>query len=357
MMRNDAETPDHSDRSIGWEALARYFASESSADESERVARWLAEHKADAELLAALDNAMSGLALRDIPGVDVEGALARVAARRDESRTAPLRVLPFARRRAAAWRAVALLAAAAAIVFAARLVLERNADTRATSAVVTSAARAFATDVGKRDSVRLPDGGRVILGPASQLIVAAGYGQRTRSVELHGEAYFEVVHDTTHPFLVHAGAVTVSDVGTTFAVRNDSGTQVQVVVTGGLVMLRSGADSGALLAAGDVGSVRANGRVVTEHGASTAGYLAWMRDSLVFREAPLTEVSNDLRRWYGVSLRVDDSALARRHLTMTFSGDPLDRVLRVIGLGLGADIERHGDTAIVRLSTRSVRPQ
>jgi transmembrane sensor len=356
-MRNDPETPDHSDRSIDWEALARFLAGESSAAESERIARWLTEHKADAELLAALDNAMSGLALRDIPGVDVEGALARVAARRDEAPTARPRVLPFARRRAAAWRGVALIAAAAAVVFAARVVLERNAGARATSVAVTSAPRTFATDVGKRDSVRLPDGGRVILGPASQLIVAAGYGQRTRSVELHGEAYFEVVHDTTHPFLVQAGDVTVRDVGTTFAVRNDSGTRVQVVVTGGSVMLRSGADSGALLAAGDVGTVQASGHVLTEHGASTAGYLAWMRDSLVFREAPLTEVSNDLRRWYGVSLRVDDSALARRHLTMTFSGDPLDRVLRVIGLGLGADIERHGDTAIVRPSTRGARPQ
>jgi transmembrane sensor len=347
-MRNDPETPDHSDRSIDWEALARYLAGESSAAESERIARWLAEHKADAELLAALDNAMSGLALRDIPGVDVEAALGRVAARLD----APPTRLAFAPRRSPAWRAVALLAAAAAVVFAARVVLERKAG-------VTAAARAFATGVGKRDSLRFPDGGRVILGPASQLIVAAGYGQRVRSVELHGEAYFEVVHDTTRPFIVHAGDVTVRDVGTTFAVRNDSGTRVQVVVTGGSVILRSSAsaDSGALLAAGDIGTVESNGHVVTEHGAATGAYLAWMRDSLVFRNAPLTEVSNELRRWYGVSLRVGDSALARRHLTMTFSGDPLERVLRVIGLGLGAEIERHGDTAIVTPSTRSARPQ
>jgi ferric-dicitrate binding protein FerR (iron transport regulator) len=68
-------------------------------------------------------------------------------------------------------------------------------------------------------------------------------------------------------------------------------------------------------------------------------------------------VSSELRRWYGVELRVEDSALASRHLTMTFSGDPLERVLRVIGLGLGAEIERHGDTAVVRASDRSTRTQ
>ena len=82
-----------------------------------------------------------------------------------------------------------------------------------------------------------------------------------------------------------------------------------------------------------------------------------MRDSLVFRDASLAEVSSDLRRWYGVELRVEDSILASRHLTMTFAGDPLERVLRVIGLGLGADVERHGDTAVVRASDRSRRTQ
>jgi transmembrane sensor len=364
-MQNDPAIPNHSDPVIDWEALARYLAGESTAAESERIARWLGEHKADAELVAALDNALAGLALQDAFDVDVEGALARVAARRDAP-TLPEHSSPRLRsgvarprRRTVFWRFAAPLAAAAALVLAARLVLQRNGNGDASTTAATGT-RTFATAVGKRDSVRLPDGGRVILGPASQLTVAAGYGQRVREVELHGEAYFDVVHDTTRPFVVRAGDVTVRDVGTTFAVRNDSGTRVQVVVTSGSVALRSSASSGsgeALLGAGDVGTVQPDGRVHTQHGASTAAYLAWMRDSLVFREAPLAEVSSDLRRWYGVVLRVEDSSLAQRHLTMTFSGDPLERVLRVIGLGLGADVERRGDTAIVRSSTRSTRTQ
>jgi transmembrane sensor len=54
---------------------------------------------------------------------------------------------------------------------------------------------------------------------------------------------------------------------------------------------------------------------------------------------------------------VEDSSLAKRHLTMTIAGDPLDRVLKVIGLQLGADVERKGDSAIYRPSPRSVRTQ
>jgi transmembrane sensor len=369
-MKNTPPAPDDSNAPDQWEALARYLAGESSPDEAERIARWLRESPADAELLVALDNAMSGLALREIPNVDVEAALRRVTARRDEIAkplNSKIRRSPIVRRlprtTASPWRVVTLLAAAAVIILAARAVLLRRNGASTTPPFSTAgagAAHTYATAIGKRDSVRLPDGGRVVLGPASRLVVAAGYGEKVREVELHGEAYFDVVHDPTRPFVVRAGTTSIRDVGTAFAVRNDSGAGVRVIVTSGSVLLRSAAardSAGALLAAGDVGVVEADGRVTTTRGASTAPYLAWMRDSLVLREAPISEVSGDLRRWYGVSLRVDDSALSRRHLTMTVAGDPIDRVLRMIGLQLGADVERRGDSAIVRPSTRGVRPQ
>jgi transmembrane sensor len=356
---------DPSGSSIEWEAIARYLAGESSAEESERIAQWLAEHKADAALLAALDKTLSVLALPEQAGIDVDRALASVAERRD-SPSGPLptpvrrspRQLRYTRKTAPMWRAAAILAAAAAVVVAARLVLQRSGEERS-SLADAGRGRTFATAIGKRDSLRLPDGGRVVLGPASKLVVAAAYGRETREVELHGEAYFDVVHDTTRPFMVRAGSVSVRDVGTSFAVRADGGRVVQVVVTSGSVMLRSAAttDSGVLLAAGDMGIVQQDGRVTSRHLVEAGQYLAWMRDSLVFRDASLAEVSDELRRWYGVVLRVDDSSFAERHLTMTFAGDPLDRVLRVIGLGLGADIERRGDTAFVRRSVPGARTQ
>jgi transmembrane sensor len=366
-MLNDSRNTDRPDDPIDWESLARYLAGESSAPEAARIQQWLAEHKADAELLTAIDNAMSGLALHDISDVDVESALMRVAARRDAppsasdvSSRAPVRDISSARRSRFGWRVGGLVAAAAVIVLAARVVLDRNGSGGAPMSQPRSdRAQTFASRVGQLDSVRLSDGARVILGPASQLVVAAGYGQGSREVELHGEAYFDVVHDSTRPFVIRAADATIRDIGTSFAVRSDSGARVQVVVTSGSIALAptSSSDRGAVLAAGDVGTLQADGHVAIRHDATTASYLAWMQDSLVFRDAPLGEVSSGLRRWYGVVLRVPDSSLAGRHLTMTFSHDSIENVLRVIGLGLGAEVERHGDTAIVRPSTRSTRTQ
>ena len=108
----------------------------------------------------------------------------------------------------------------------------------------------YTTAVGQRDSVRLPDGTRVVLGPGSRLAVDQGYGTSHREVGLRGEAYFDAQHGGAHPFVVRAGNATVRDVGTVFAIHSDPGDGVRVVVASGAVVLQSRntpGDSGVLL--------------------------------------------------------------------------------------------------------------
>ena len=81
--------------------------------------------------------------------------------------------------------------------------------------------------------------------------------------------------------------------------------------------------------------------------------MAWTTGKLVFRDAAIDEVSADLKRWYGVELRVTDSALLRRHFTGSFTSEPATRVLDVVALALGARAERRGDTVYIRGSASS----
>jgi transmembrane sensor len=251
------------------------------------------------------------------------------------------------------------------------------------------APRSYTTAVGQRDSVRLPDGTRVLLGPATTLTLERGYGAMRRLVTLDGDAYFEVPHDSTRPFVVRAGPATVHDLGTAFALRRVGPEGVAVAVTQGAVRLsaaepgatqpparpdprvdarvgaRGGAagapgaaaraaDTGVVLRAGDRGTVAAapGTRALTAtrlpgSAARAADDTAWTSGRLVFRDAPFAEVAASLRRWYGIELRAADPALAERHLTATFRGEPLPDVLRVVGLALGARLDRRGDTVLV----------
>ena len=176
-----------------------------------------------------------------------------------------------------------------------------------------------------------------------------------REVALVGEAYFVVTHDALRPFTVRAGGAVIRDIGTEFSVRSDGRGLVRVVVREGSVQLSHPRDSVVLsprdsvvLSRGDVGTIASDGRLSASRGAATDDDLAWTRGQLVFKDASVAELGADLRRWYGVELRVTDSALLRRHFTGSFVDESPSRVLDVIAIALGARAERRGDTVYIR---------
>jgi transmembrane sensor len=251
------------------------------------------------------------------------------------------------------WRPALAAAAAVVLLLGGALLARRLLSTRAGApGAAVAMARTYRTGTGQRDSLQLADGTRVLLGPGSSIRVGADFPAR-RELFLAGEAYFDVVHDAAHPLSVHAGPAIVQDVGTRFDVRADEGERVHVVVASGAVRLApatvraDAAAGGVMLYAGDAGTLAAGGQTVVSRAEDVLAVLAWTRGELVFRGAALAEVGAALRRWYGVQLRVADPALAGRHLTMNFAGEPRDRVLETIALALGARLQLHGDTAVL----------
>ena len=321
---------------VDWDRIGRVLAGEATADEVAEVERWFAEHPAEAQALRKLDGAARGI--RSLPSADVERALRLV---KGESRThrrdtrSPARLAHFAKR-------IEFLAAAAAVILVAGVFLFRRIE----SARQPAPEVGYATGVGQRDSVTLADGSMVLLGPSSRVTVRGG----GRDVQLVGEAFFRVNHDAALPFVVRAGSAVVRDIGTAFTVQGDATRPVRVVVTEGVVALTHGTDS-VTLQNGDIGVVRTDGAVVADRGAATADDTAWMLGRLVFRDASLDNVGEDLRRWFGVQLVVTDSLLRRRVFTGSFGGDSPARVLEAVGLALGARVQYRGDTAFLGTST------
>jgi len=344
-MTHDGSRPaDASASTPDWEAVARFLAGESSAEESARVERWFAAHPGDAALVAKLDASLEGVAAA---AVDVEGALARVHQRMERAGGAPrLAVVANTGRRRYAWPAVGLLAAAVLLFAFVSLRRAPNA---------TAPSRTYATETGQRDSALLADGSRVILGPRSRLTVPGDYGATARSVELTGDAYFDVRHDAAKPFSVRVANAIVEDIGTAFTIESDAHDTTTVSVMAGSVRLRAtnGAAT-ATLAAGDRGSLTASGNVRADRAAVVPDDSAWTRGVLVFRDASIRRVAGELRRWYGVDLSVADSSLLNQPLTATFRGnDPVDQVLRNIALAVGGRVERQGGSATLFSSSGS----
>lgn len=304
-----------------WDAIARYLAGESSASEAEAVRQWLQAHPGDARAIAALDAAVATHAPR--PQMDVEAALRKVKTR--------------AARRTPRWAVgIAGLAAAAAII--AVLVFPKK-----TSELGTPVAESrFSTTQGVRDTVTLADGTLITLGPSTQLVVS------DHDVSLVGEAFFTMAERKSEPYSVLANGATIRDIGTAFGVRAYPNEPLRVIVSSGMVEVSGSGSAMVVLDSGDVGVMAPGGSVARVPDAATPDDVAWMQGRLVFRNASISELRADLQRWYGVELRVTDTALLRRHFTGSFAGEPVGRVADVIALALGARADRQGDTIFIR---------
>jgi transmembrane sensor len=332
--------------SADWDALARYLTGESSPDEIREIEARLSANPADRELIDALNSLTKGMAASVPAGLDIESALRTVKTRFDE----PV-VIPIDRARKARWMVPfpAIAAAALLAIGVAGYLAVRSRNHTTVQQAAAPSAQMVATGVGAIDSLRLPDGTIAVIGPMSSIKLASGYGTGRREVEVRGDVYLDVVHDASKPFTAFAEGAKIQDIGTKFVIHTDAAKRVVVSVTEGSVSLQgvnAGRGPAVVLKPGERGVLPPDGRASMER--ATPEDLSWMRRQLVFRETPLSEVAASLHRWYGIELDVRDPLLASRHLTATFSGEPPERVLEVIRLVLGADIERRGDTAIVK---------
>ncbi len=332
-----------------WESLARFATGNAGKDEVDRIRKVLADRPVDAGLLEAMDRVLPPLPGWDVRDSDIEVALDKVKGRRGAAGP-KLTVVPGSKPLVAPKRrfnvGIVSWLAAAAVVAAVSLWPRQPAG----SGSDPGEARVFQTAAAQRDSVRLPDGTRVVLAPLSRLEVTADFGRGARRVRLSGEALFDVKHDAAQPFAIVTPLAVVEDLGTTFTVRDDESDSVTVRVTHGRVRVRGQRDSTstATLDAGDVGVLR-GGAIDVRRGAVSARDTAWVRGEFVFRDATMDEVATQMRRWYGIRIRVADEVLERRHVTATLADEPVDRALQIIALALGAEVERTGDTAVVRL--------
>ena len=187
-------------------------------------------------------------------------------------------------------------------------------------------ASTFATTRTEHRSVLLADGSQVEMAGNSRLRVILR--ARSRDIELErGEAYFNVAHDKSRPFVVHAGDLHVRAVGTRFDVRTTSGRGVVAVEEGVVVVEPPG------IAAAAVDAV-------------TARFPALKGKSQVVRPLRPTPVRSGQEIAVGAPdqevqlLPIEPQAVASwRQGRLRFAREPLQSVIDSIRSVSGQDIE------------------
>jgi transmembrane sensor len=202
--------------------------------------------------------------------------------------------------------------------------------------------------VGSVTSIALRDGSRVTLNTASRVHVSLNESERHVELEA-GEAFFEVAHDATRPFVVTAGTRRIIAVGTRFSVRME-GDEVRVVVTEGKVRFERDENAGAeLLVAGQTAHSTRNAILVQEktaHDAETA--LSWRSGYLTFDETTLADAVAEFNRYTERKIRIADPKLAAIRINGKFRSSNADEFVELLRSGFGIHAEETAD--IIRLS-------
>jgi transmembrane sensor len=323
--------------------IARYLARQTSPDENEWLATWVAQAPANEQTFEQLKTVWQASQAPAAPA-ETAAALHRLKARLalPAPAVAPATLTPTRPWRLRLARPLRL----ATIVLL--LVSVLGGTYFYTRPALAVAYRQYRTPAGRPQQLRLADGTLVTLAPQSQLRYPARFNEASRDVYLEGEAFFEVTKNPHRPFRVHSGAWVTQVLGTKFNVSAVRGAgQLAVSLVEGKVQVFDNQDSYLLVPGQQLRTDHATGRIYRQ-AFSPAKVLAWRNNKLVFQNEKLADVAGQLERRYGVKLVFADPATAEVRLWATFDNEPLAAVL--VALRLAGHLSYRQEGQVVYLS-------
>jgi transmembrane sensor len=145
--------------------------------------------------------------------------------------------------------------------------------------------------------VTLADGSRVWLNAGSRLVYPVTFTGNERSVEVDGEAYFEVAKQAGKPFVVKKGDKSIQVLGTHFNVKAyDDEAAMTVTLLEGSVKVQ-----GVLLKPNEAAEV-AGAYVQVVHAANVEAAVAWRNGYFDFNSLDIGDVMRQLGRWYDMDI-------------------------------------------------------
>ena len=185
--------------------------------------------------------------------------------------------------------------------------------------------------LGVRTKFQLPDGSTGFLNSGSRLKYPVVFTNE-RTVELTGEAFFNVVPNKEIPFYVNTKNLDIIVLGTTFVViANECETTEEIVLQSGKVnvMSKSG-EQLAIILPNEQMSFNIEKKSVTKNKVQASQYSSWKEGKLVFRNENIQQMARRLGRWYNAEVVVDERMLEDYTFHATFIDEPLDEVLKLI---------------------------
>ncbi|HEV7347109.1 FecR family protein [Telluribacter sp.] len=320
--------------------LSRYLSNECTEAEIKELFAYLGTREGEQLLQEAIDREARNKELSDAPiesGISgrMYDRLLGSIEKMDEETTVPATPFYYSK---GFWQMAAALIGILMVVGIGFYSVNRNSK------------QVFSTEAGQKRTLILPDGSRVILNSGSTLVYDTKWHEnKTRTVELEGEAFFVVSHDSDRPFFVKTARAEIKVLGTAFNVKSFKQTNsFETTLIRGKVTIR------------DLDSPESQETVLTPNEKATlgtglskiqtsriepetSGY--WQKGRLVFEDESIQNITVELEKWFGVKIIIDEeSKNCRFHLNV--DKETLPEVLRLFETITGARAEINGKTVV-----------
>lgn len=210
----------------------------------------------------------------------------------------------------------------------------------------------IASASNSRQQLQLPDGTKVWLSPHSKLTYPATFKGENRLVNLDGEAFFEVSHDTNHPFIIRSGKVTTLVLGTSFSLSAYPNEEdVNVTLLSGKVAVSldaAGTTTKAIITANQRVTVnKTQEKISTINFPDAQDFLERRLGFFDYKGAALSEVLEDLELQYQVQIKLSPELQKHRfygHLNMN---TPITQTLQKLCTVMETEWKKDGGQYVI----------
>jgi transmembrane sensor len=163
----------------------------------------------------------------------------------------------------------------------------------------------ISTPRGRQYQLILEDGSKVWLNAASSIRFPTSFSDKERAVEITGEAYFEVAHNPSKPFIVSVNDMKVEVLGTHFNINSysDEALVKTTLLEGAVKVTKGGAVQ--MLSPGQQAGLNAQGEIRLNKNADVEEAVAWKNGKFQFGEsADIATIMRQISRWYDVEVEI-----------------------------------------------------
>lgn len=207
---------------------------------------------------------------------------------------------------------------------------------------------------GRKSKVILPDGTAVDLNYESQLKFPVVFEGSSRKVELIGEAFFEVVHNDTLPFIVKTNDIEIQVLGTSFNINSFEMEDVtNVSLVSGKVKIKKHKDTSEqeliYLSPGQELIYNKNTLETKVEKFDVQRTIAWKDGIIIFKDAGFEESITQLERWYGVDFQIHGKPSKTWMINGRYQNERIEDILASLNFVYDLEYDIQGKNITLKL--------